>query len=55
MFPVESAQTPPAGTPVIAGVAGRALIGTSTDVDAVQLEALETVSVSVTFPEAPAV
>ena len=55
VFPVELAQTPPAGTPVIVGVAGRALIGTLTEVDAVQLEALVTVSVRVTFPEAPAV
>jgi hypothetical protein len=55
VFPVESAQTPPAGTPVMTGVSGAALIGTSIEVEALQLEPLVTVSDRVTFPEAPAV
>ena len=55
MFPVEAAQTPPAGIPVIAGVAGLALIGTFRLAVVLQLAALVTVSVSATFPEAPAV
>ncbi len=50
--PVVLAQTA-AGAVIVAD--GTGLIGTSIEVDAVQLEALVTVSVSVTLPEAPAV
>jgi hypothetical protein len=55
VFPVESAQTPPGGTPVIAGVAGFALIAVVTLPEAEQPDAFVTTSVRSTFPEAPAV
>jgi len=55
VFPVESAQTPPAGTPVIAGVAGFALIVAAALFVAEQPDAFVTTSVRFTLPEAPAV
>jgi hypothetical protein len=55
VFPVESAQIPPAGTPVIAGVSGFALIGVVTPPEAEQPAAFVTTRVSCTLPDAPAV
>jgi len=55
VFPVESAQTPPAGTPVIVGVAGFALIAVVALLEAEQPEAFVTTSVRSTLPVAPAV
>jgi len=55
VFPVEAAQTPPAGTPVIVGVAGFALIVAVALFVAEQPEAFVTTSVRFTLPEAPAV
>ena len=55
VFPVESAQTPPGGTPVIVGVAGFALIAAVVLFEAEQPDAFVTTSVSWTFPVAPAV
>ena len=55
VFPVESAQTPPAGTPVIVGVAGFALIVAEALLVAEQPEAFVTTSVRFTLPEEPAV
>ena len=55
VFPVEDAQTPPAGTPVIVGVAGAGLIAAAALFVAEQPDELVTTSVRFTLPEAPAV
>ena len=55
VFPVESAQTPPAGTPVIVGVAGFALTAAVVLFEAEQPDAFVTTRVSWTFPDDPAV
>ena len=55
VFPVESAHTPPGGTPVIVGVAGFALIAAVALFVAEQPEAFVTTSVRFTLPEGPAV
>ena len=55
VFPVELAQTPPAGTPVIAGVAGFALIAVVVLFEVEQPDAFVTTSVRFTLPDAPAV
>ena len=55
VFPVESAQTPPAGIPVIAGVAGFALIVAAALFVALHPEAFVTTSVRFTLPDEPAV
>ena len=55
VFPVESAQTPPAGIPVIAGVAGEGLIVAEALFVAEQPDAFVTTSVRFTFPDEPAV
>ena len=55
VFPVESAQTPPGGIPVIVGVAGAGLMAVVALPEAEQPEPFVTTSVSCTFPDAPAV
>ena len=55
VFPVESAQTPPAGTPVIVGVAGGGLIVAEAQFVALQPDAFVTTSVRFTLPVEPAV
>ena len=55
VFPVELAHTPPAGTPVIAGVAGFALIAAVVLFEAEQPDAFVTTSVRLTLPDDPAV
>jgi len=55
VFPVEFAQTPPAGIPVIVGVAGEGLIVAEALFVAEQPDAFVTTSVRFTLPEEPAV